>query len=234
MTPDTQSWLSHNLHLVLAGTGNGLAWVQSFTSGNLSAGAVATFCTVVVPLVVGAVIYVIKTAGPVWLKFLSDRDAMRSSTMAGQMERLNRNLESERESGAAKAEIARQLKTIADLATQRADLEAEHNAELAGSVKSLNQKIDEMAARVEDANEKLHVANNALGVATLRAVNAENDARAIQAKLDRALAGIGSTAVTAEGTSAKLDQVDHKVDDLAAATAELAHPSPPTLPPVSP
>jgi hypothetical protein len=212
MLEDITHWAGHHAHVLLAGTANGFAWAQSINTGDISPGVIATFCTVVLPIIVSAIVYIIRTLSPVIIKLIQDINAARASTLSGQMTQLNASLADEKRAREAQASLAM--------------IEGKRAEGLNALVGILNAKMDEANAgiaqavkRADDANVKLHSVNAALARAEARAELAEATARDLQDKLNEAIDQVNKNS-EAIHTQAEVKAFGEKV---AQAAQDLAH-----------
>lgn len=153
--------------LALVSIGNAAAWAQVVPDVALTPGGVAFFCTVAIPLLGGAFIYLIKNVWPptrdAYFDFLQKRDEARSKLLGGQMATLTASLnETNRKAGSleellkikeqlieAGNDRARAAEARADAAEARAD-------EQTRLLKDLTANLAEANKRIEESNKKGH------------------------------------------------------------------------------
>ncbi len=147
---DSEAGDSHSTAIVVVSAvlANGSAWVQSLAMQNVNIGAVAAFCSIAVPAMVGAVVYSVQKVGPVVLDFLARLDAAKSVSLGGQMARLNRNLEDAIEREASTRKVADAANSLADQLRLINDLSEKRNAEKLLTIAKQTAIIDDQSRTI--------------------------------------------------------------------------------------
>jgi hypothetical protein len=130
MTHQVTPWIQDRLYLVAAGVANAAGWAMSIDTGAAITGMTAAL---------GLAAYGIKTIGNAITEVKVNRDKQMAGSLSDQMDRLNANLEASQKESVASAKLA-------DLASKQAD--------------RLQQMLEEIKGRLEDANKKLHSERN--------------------------------------------------------------------------
>jgi uncharacterized protein YyaL (SSP411 family) len=214
--PELPPWVCPKTAVIAAGVSNGAAGVYSYQVADLSPAGVVAFCSIIVPGIVGAIVYTVSKLYPLgrdfYFDFLERKAKIDATTLAGVVARLNARLDEESQARAATAQLAEIHAQAAIAAQQLAERNNKHVTTLKELVESLTAKVDEANAgiahaneRVEDANKKLHDAKNQASNAALAAELARID---LQRKLDAA--------------QAELLAANRKLSDLTRQSAEIA------------
>jgi hypothetical protein len=154
---DLPPWVNTKLSVALAGVANGNAWLYSYVTANLSAGTVVTFCTIAIPAIGGAVVYMIKNVWPVasdaYFHHRERLDKLRTSSLSGKLDEVNANLRGERQAREAQ-------RSLAEVAAKRASELDELVKILTAKVDEANAGIKEAKAEAEQSNRRLHLMRN--------------------------------------------------------------------------
>lgn len=213
MTESHHGWITNKLSLALAGLANGSAWIHSAIAENVSVGAIVTAGTIMVPALCGAVIYAIKNVGPVWLQFRKDLDAARSSTLAGQMEVLSKQLDISNRTATANQQLATIAKEQADRLQAMYEASEERNKDASAS-------IDTVKVELRKVNEKFHTLLNEANGYKMTAVN-------LQQELDEYKAHYGPIVEQLAANAQKIHEIDSKVNVAGSVMATpIDHPNP--------
>lgn len=197
--------------LILGGMANGGAWIHSIVVDNANVGAIVTAMTIFGMGVCSGIIYFVKNVWPVIsnarFDYLERRDKLMSSTLAGQMERLNRNLEDAKEQADANLKLAETASKQADRLQDTLELAEKHGLEQAAVIAGLTGANARLTASMADISSQLARARE-----TLHAISNDRSAVALQTALVSLNSQIGPLGDQVAENKAKLDETAAKVD----------------------